>query len=369
MKLSIVVPVFNEHKFIGEVLQRIEAVTLEKEIVVVDDGSTDGTSELLRQFAQSGRFRSAQFIFKEKNAGKGAALRTGIDAARGDIVLIQDADLEYDPAEYSRLIEPILAGKADVVYGSRFLSGPHRVLLFWHSIGNKVLTLFSNMMTNLNLTDMETGYKVFRREIFSKITIEENRFGFEPEITAKIANLRCRIYEIPIAYHGRDYSEGKKITWRDGIAALYCIMKYNLIRPRRLSAVAKTSGLLLLLIITAANVSELSRNMGPFPKEPMDYPGRYDRRLQELRAMLPKSGEVRYVTDAPPLNSIEAPELVTRYYATQYALVPLVLSLDSDTDLVVGNFVDPAAIEDRTQNLQLVKDFGDGLMLLRKKQR
>ena len=263
MKLSIVVPVYNEKKFVAEILKRIEAVQLEKEIVVVDDGSNDGTTELLREMEASGRFPSSRFIFKENNAGKGAALRTGIEDARGEIVLIQDADLEYDPADYPRLIEPILAGNADVVYGSRFLSGPHRVLFFWHSIGNQVLTLFSNILTNLNLTDMETGYKVFRREIFNKITIEENRFGFEPEITAKIAKLKCRIYEVPIAYHGRDYSEGKKITWRDGFAALYCIAKYNLLRSSRPSA-TRLLPLLVLLLIVSLNILELKRTIGPF---------------------------------------------------------------------------------------------------------
>ena len=177
-----------------------------------------------------GRFPSARFFYHSLNQGKGAALRTGIAAATGDIVIVQDADLEYDPAQYGTLIEPIAGGLADVVYGSRFLSGPHRVLFFWHSLGNRILTLLSNMMTDLNLTDMETGYKAFRREVFSKIGIEENRFGFEPEITAKIAKLRCRVYEVPISYFGRDYSEGKKITWKDGIAALYCIAKYNLRR-------------------------------------------------------------------------------------------------------------------------------------------
>jgi glycosyltransferase involved in cell wall biosynthesis len=168
----------------------------------------------------------------EQNRGKGAALRTGFAHATGDVVVVQDADLEYDPHELPMLLRPILAGKADAVYGSRFLGGPHRVLFFWHSLGNKVLTLLSNMFTDLNLTDMETGYKAFRRELFSKITIEENRFGFEPEITAKVARLRCKLYEVPISYFGRDYSEGKKITWKDGVAALYCILKYNVLRGR-----------------------------------------------------------------------------------------------------------------------------------------
>ena len=227
MKLSVVVPVYNEKQTIGQILTRIDKTPYEKEIIVVDDYSTDGTREILREIDSSRRLPSARFLYHEVNQGKGAALRTGIREASGDIVLVQDADLEYDPSEYCVLIQPITAGVADVVYGSRFLSGPHRVLFFWHSLGNKLLTLLSNMFTDLNLTDMETGFKAFRREVFSKITIEENRFGFEPEITAKVARLRCRLYEVPISYFGRDYSEGKKITWKDGVAALYCIVKYN----------------------------------------------------------------------------------------------------------------------------------------------
>ena len=232
MKLSIIVPVYNEKQTIAQILKRIEETPYDKEIIVVDDFSTDGTREILRQIETSREIPSLRVLYHAVNQGKGAALRTGIAAATGDIVLIQDADLEYDPSEYGILIQPILAGRADVVYGSRFLSGPHRVLFFWHSLGNRVLTLLSNMFTDLNLTDMETGYKAFRRELFSKITIEENRFGFEPEITAKVAKQGCRLYEVPISYFGRDYSEGKKITWKDGFAALYCILKYNLLRGR-----------------------------------------------------------------------------------------------------------------------------------------
>ena len=228
MRLSIVVPVYNEKQTILTILKRIEATPYDKEIIVIDDCSTDGTREILQEIDETRRIPSIRVLYHAVNHGKGAALRTGMSAAAGDIVIIQDADLEYDPSEYPILIKPIVAGMADVVYGSRFLSGPHRVLFFWHSMGNRLLTLLSNMFTDLNLTDMETGYKAFRRELFSKITIEENRFGFEPEITAKIAKLRCKLYEVPISYSGRDYSEGKKITWKDGIAALYCILKYNL---------------------------------------------------------------------------------------------------------------------------------------------
>jgi glycosyltransferase involved in cell wall biosynthesis len=230
MKLSIIVPVYNEKQTVRQILERIDKTPYNKEIVVIDDCSTDGTRDILQQLDQSKQFPCMRVQYHDVNQGKGAALRTGFQAAAGDIVIVQDADLEYDPSEYGVLIQPIIAGLADVVYGSRFLSGPHRVLFFWHSLGNRVLTLLSNMFTDLNLTDMETGYKAFRRELLQKVNIEENRFGFEPEITAKVAKLHCRLYEVPISYFGRDYSEGKKITWKDGVAALYCILKYNLLR-------------------------------------------------------------------------------------------------------------------------------------------
>jgi glycosyltransferase involved in cell wall biosynthesis len=224
--LSIIIPAYNEINFIGEIIKKVKETPYDKEIIVVDDCSTDGTSEYLKGLKEDG----VTVIFHEKNQGKGAALRSGITRAKGDIVIIQDADLEYDPKEYPRLLEPILDGKADVVYGSRFLGGPHRVFYFWHYLGNTMVTLLSNIFTNLNLTDMETGYKVFKREVFEGITIESNRFGFEPEITAKIAKKQCRIYEIPISYYGRGYEEGKKITWRDGIKAFFTILKYNVFR-------------------------------------------------------------------------------------------------------------------------------------------
>lgn len=224
MKLSIVIPVYNEKKTILDVLERVRNINLPKEIIVVDDCSTDGTREVLGNQPGS---EDLKIILQPRNMGKGAALRTGFQAVTGDIVVVQDADLEYDPQDYPALIQPILANKADVVYGSRFLSGPHRVLLFWHSVGNKILTTLSNMMTDLNLTDMETCYKVFRADVLERINLRENRFGFEPEFTAKVAKSRCRIYEVPISYSGRDYTEGKKIGWKDGIAALYFILKYR----------------------------------------------------------------------------------------------------------------------------------------------
>jgi len=227
MKLSVVVPIYNEKDTIRAVYERIKAVEINKEIILVDDCSTDGTRELIEGLVSD----DTKVYFHEKNMGKGAALRTGFHKAAGDILIIQDADMEYDPNEYPKLIRPILEGKADVVYGSRFSGGEyHRVLFFWHMIGNKFLTLLSNMFTNLNLTDMETGYKVLSREVYEKIKIEENRFGFEPEITAKVAKLGIRIYEVGISYAGRDYSEGKKIGWKDGVSALRCIIKYNLFR-------------------------------------------------------------------------------------------------------------------------------------------
>jgi glycosyltransferase involved in cell wall biosynthesis len=224
MKLSVVMPVYNEKDTILEILRRVRAVNLPKEVILVDDCSTDGTREILQDLPSSDDVR---IVLQPKNAGKGAALRAGFERVSGDIVVIQDADLEYDPAEYPELIRPILENKADVVYGSRFLSGPHRVLFFWHSVGNRILTALSNMLTDLNLTDMETCYKVFRADLLKKIRFRENRFGFEPEFTAKVAKTRCRIYEVPISYSGRDYSEGKKIGWKDGLAALFVILKYR----------------------------------------------------------------------------------------------------------------------------------------------
>ncbi|MCD4824508.1 MAG: glycosyltransferase family 2 protein [Phycisphaerae bacterium] len=226
MKLTVVIPVYNEVGTIEDILAAVQAVPVEKEIVIVDDYSTDGTRGKLAELGQAGNVR---VLLHEVNMGKGAALRTGFAAATGDIVVIQDADLEYDPAEYPRLIQPILDGKADVVYGSRFAGGEsHRVLDYWHAKGNLFLTRMSNRWTNLYLTDMETCYKVFRREVIQAIDIEENRFGFEPEITAKLAAMRVRIYEVSISYEGRGFDEGKKIGVKDGFRALWCILKYNL---------------------------------------------------------------------------------------------------------------------------------------------
>jgi glycosyltransferase involved in cell wall biosynthesis len=229
VKLSIIIPCFNELSTIDHIIKAVNSAPYpNKEIIIVDDCSTDGTREKLKgSIEQSGQV--SLVLYQPFNSGKGAALRTGIAAATGDIILIQDADLEYDPNEYPRLIEPIINNRADVVFGSRFLGGDaHRVLYFWHRIGNGFLTLLSNMFTNLNLTDMETCYKAFRREIIQNISIEENRFGFEPEITSKIAKLHCRIYEVGISYYGRTYDEGKKIGWRDGVRAIYCIVKYSI---------------------------------------------------------------------------------------------------------------------------------------------
>jgi glycosyltransferase involved in cell wall biosynthesis len=220
-----VIPVYNEAETIKEIVSRVQAVDLEKEIIIVDDGSTDGTRELLQEITLSQD--NVRVLYHDRNQGKGAALRTGFEGATGDIVIIQDADLEYDPREYPVLLEPILDGRADIVYGSRFLGGPHRVFFFWHYLGNKFLTLLSNALTNLNLTDMETCYKVFRREVLNDIQLKSNRFGFEPEFTAKIAKKGFRIYETSISYSGRTYAEGKKIGWKDGVKAIFAILWFR----------------------------------------------------------------------------------------------------------------------------------------------
>jgi len=225
MKLSVVMPMFNEANTVEEILRRVYAVDpLDKEIIVVDDASSDDSAEIVRSLMSE--FPNITLLEHTHNQGKGAALRTGFGHVTGDIVLIQDADLEYEPEEYPKLLEPIIEGKADVVYGSRFLGAPHRAMLFWHDLGNKGLTLMSNMFNNLNLTDMETCYKVFRAEALDKIEIKSNRFGVEPELTAKLSRLGYKFYEVPAAYHGRDFHEGKKITWKDGFTALYCIVRF-----------------------------------------------------------------------------------------------------------------------------------------------
>jgi glycosyltransferase involved in cell wall biosynthesis len=229
VRVSVVIPCYNEIATVADLLRRVRSVALELEVIVVDDGSTDGTRDLLTRLQKEGLVD--ELVFHGKNAGKGAALRTGFDRATGDVVVIQDADLEYDPAEFPVLLEPILTGKADAVFGSRFLGGPHRVLLFWHSVGNRFLTLLSNMLTDLNLTDMETCYKMVRRDLLQGLPLSASRFAIEPELTARLAQAGARIYELPISYDGRSYADGKKIGWRDGVSAIWAIFKYNLTPP------------------------------------------------------------------------------------------------------------------------------------------
>ncbi|MFQ5851063.1 MAG: glycosyltransferase family 2 protein [Candidatus Binatia bacterium] len=234
MKLSVLMPVYNEASTLGEAIRRVKSADVPKEIIVIDDGSTDGSPDILNRLEAEAKKNNdprneLKVIFKPVNQGKGAAIRSGILHVTGDIVIIQDADLEYDPQDYGKLTDPILSGKADVVYGTRFYGGgPHRVLFFWHYLGNQILTLLSNILTNLNLSDMEVGYKAFRSEVLKSIHIKSNRFGFEPEITVKIARRGCRIYEVPVSYYGRTYKEGKKITWKDGIAALFLLIRFRL---------------------------------------------------------------------------------------------------------------------------------------------
>ena len=234
MKLSVLVPVYNEERTLAEIVRRVCAVPFPKEIIFVDDGSKDRSREILTAIQAEHQqtndaMNTIKVFFQKQNEGKGAALKTALSHATGDIVIIQDADLEYDPKDYPSLLEPIQTGVADVVYGTRFAGGgAHRVLFFWHSMGNRLLTLLSNMLTNLNLSDMEVGYKVFRREALQGLELKSKRFGFEPEITMKLAKKRCRFYEVPISYHGRTYDEGKKITWKDGIAALYYMIRFRL---------------------------------------------------------------------------------------------------------------------------------------------
>jgi len=229
-KLSVIVPVHNEEATITEIITRVRnaPVDIPKELIVVDDGSSDGTLQKLEKLVAADGAEDIRIVVHPINRGKGAAIRSGVAHATGDIVLIQDADLEYDPRDYPPLLEPILEGEADVVFGNRFHAGPHRVLYFWHSVGNRLLTLITNILTGMNLSDMEVGYKVFRVDVLNRIELKSNRFGFEPEVTVKIAKLGCRVYEVPIRYHGRTYEEGKKITWRDGAAAIFHLLRYRL---------------------------------------------------------------------------------------------------------------------------------------------
>ena len=251
MKLSVVIPVYNEVATVAAVVERVRAAQPEAEIVVVDDGSTDGTTDVLKELSVAGPLK---VLMLGRNRGKGYALRKGFAETTGDVILIQDADLEYDPCDYERLLQPIIDGKADVVYGSRFLGGPHRVLLFWHYVGNRLLTLLSNMLCDVNLSDMETCYKAFRRTVLVGMRLREDRFGFEPEFTAKVAKAGFRVYEVPVSYSGRTYEEGKKVKWTDGVAAVWSVLRYGSVRNAkgRYPGVVKAVGLVLGVMVVGA---------------------------------------------------------------------------------------------------------------------
>lgn len=311
--LSVVMPVYNERTTIREILRRVEAVPISKEIVLVDDGSTDGTRDVLRQEVV-GR-EGVQVFFQARNQGKGAAIREGLRHTRGEIVIIQDADLEYDPEEYPVLLQPILEGKADVVYGSRFGGGPQRVLLFWHRVGNWMLTTLSNMLTNLNLSDMETCYKVFRSDVIQGMRIRSNRFGFEPEITSKFAKLGCAIYEVPISYSGRDYAEGKKIGWKDGVSALWRILRFGLFCD--LDGVG-TLGIEMLQRRANRHASWVRDRMAPYAGE----------RVLELGAGI--GNRSRFFLHAKELVLTEADPACCRYLRRRFALSEHVTILQGD---------------------------------------
>lgn len=339
VKLSVVIPCYNEKKTIKEIINKIRQVSIkgvEIEIVIVDDCSTDGTREILKNELAN---LVDKVIYHETNLGKGAALRTGFGETTGNIVIVQDADLEYDPAEYQTMISPIMQNQADVVYGSRFMGGlPHRVVFFWHMVGNRLITMMSNMFTNLNLTDIETCYKAFRREVIQSIEIEENRFGFEPEITAKLANwpnCELRIYEVGISYYGRTYQEGKKIGWRDGFSALYCILKYNLWKTkgnRYKSGLLKilTLSVLISLYSGTKACKQEARRLQPrlfHLEESLDEISGLDKRFKKLQHLLPASEVVDYVSDQP--------DDVRTYYLIQYAIAPVFLAPGSNSSHVI----------------------------------
>lgn len=374
MLLSVIVPVFNEKTFIAEVLDRIAKSHFTKEIIVVDDGSSDGTRDVLDKLHRASQFPDARYFFHDRNQGKGAALRTGIAHARGDIVLIQDADFEYDPSNYPALVQPILDGEATVVYGSRFLSagGRRAARNLLHYTVNQTLTRLSNLLTNQRLSDMETGFKVFRRELIQSLQIQENRFGFEPEITAKIARMGVKIREVPISYTGRSHSEGKKIGWKDGVSALFCIARYSLFPTAR--APIQWALCLALAGIAATNLAHQSSAVNALVPTEWDELVRAESSLEKVRSHLVNLGYTRGHVGllTPNGEYVFGNGSEKELFQVRYSLAPLLIDMyPSKSQFLVGHFMHAAATGEQIQipqQFEVILDAGQGVYLLKRRQ-
>jgi glycosyltransferase involved in cell wall biosynthesis len=368
MKLSIIIPAYNEAATIGNICEKVRQVTLidgfEKEVIVVNDASSDNTEEAIFAYQELHPDLLIRYFKHEINRGKGAALHTGIRGATGDYIIVQDADLEYDPQEFNLLLKPVVDGFADVVYGSRFAGGnAHRVLFFWHTIGNRLLTFLSNISTNLNISDMETCYKLFRADIIKSLDLRENRFGFEPEVTAKIAGVpNVRVYEVGISYYGRTYQEGKKINWKDGLRAIYCVIKYG-VKVRRLALLLVLA--MVLLFALALNGAIIKRETVWLGAHGRTEEALYEARLKPLKELLPEHGVIGYVTD----EGAEISKKWKDFYLAQYILSPRVLVKDTRLPYVMGGYYDiREPNRSASEGLVLIKDFGHGIQLYKGKQ-